>query len=729
MMDPSDHPAGGGKQHPSPDLEADDDTVVTPTRGERTQRKDKVCVEKTLKFRFVPSTKKDNVHPAILHAHWMHEVITAFGGNSVQFFDNRNRQVTKIEPLRTDPEVYTQQFHLHHDRHTSFGKEKVSNKQDFRKVTSYIVHRIRSSVTLSEIKANAKIFKLMKDHDFYVNEHRWSEADWETTQLGFLYGVDPQFYNIDQATTKFTNTLRQVSPRAKIPKFRLVYCSPKIKTAKGRMVRTKAYAVETMRADRDELNKLLKAAYKDDGTFVPFQLRARHPDAFERFVKAQTQMLATNYVILLNHIGPDAMHYLSDRILAISGVVALLPSISVNEDGRYKVLVHQKNYHKVRDYLKQAIPEWYEEHVEPDAKAPEYRYPGPPEVSPIESDGISQGDQTYLSISINTAMSISSNISNDSPPSFIYPKDHQSATDDSTLGGSQANSSIIGKTWADKVRGFRTYSSSEPPSTVESESQRALQQELATSREEVAALKARLATIENAQLQGQALAINRGEVAELKEKVAHMENERAKERELIEEKVQQQVAQVLQTQFRSFAQEMTVMFSQMMTLQQQSPQNQTLTLFQQQNPTNQNTVAQQQSPRIQTKRSASNSIDGIKDTGHTQQPREETTKRRDSKNTPVKKPQSSNQSPTSRDEWSTPQYLQQIATQQDWTESPNSHLVRSSGKNTLNDGEINTAGKSTSEDEDSDMHGSGTESINKSLEYQMEAEASTNDNE
>ena len=198
----------------------------------------------------------------------------------------------------------------------------------------------------------------MKDHDFYVDEHRWSETDWETTQLGFLYGVDPQFYDIDQATTKFTDTLRQALQRTKIPKFRLVYCSPKIKSAKGRVVRTKAYAIETMRGDREELNKLLKVAYKDSGTFVPFQMRARHPEAFERFIKAQTQTLATNYVILLNHIGPDAMHYLSDRILATSGVVSMLPSFSVNEDGKYKVLVHQKNYHRVRSHLNEVIPKW-----------------------------------------------------------------------------------------------------------------------------------------------------------------------------------------------------------------------------------------------------------------------------------------------------------------------------------------------------------------------------------
>jgi hypothetical protein len=120
------------------------------------------------------------------------------------------------------------------------------------------------------------------------------------------------------------------------------------------------------------------------------------------------------------------MHYLS-----------LLPSNTVDEDGKYKVLAHQKNYHRVRDHLKEVIPKWYDEFVEPDAKAPEYRYPGPPGVSPIKSDNDSQGDQTHMSISINTAMSRSSNNSQDSPPIFIYPSDQQSFTDASTLASQQ----------------------------------------------------------------------------------------------------------------------------------------------------------------------------------------------------------------------------------------------------------------------------------------------------
>ncbi len=47
-------------------------------------------------------------------------------------------------------------------------------------------------------------------------------------------------------------------------------------------------------------------------------------------------------------------------------------------------------------------------YVEPNAKAPEGRYPGKPEVSQTDSDGYSQGDNSYMNISINTAMSLGS---------------------------------------------------------------------------------------------------------------------------------------------------------------------------------------------------------------------------------------------------------------------------------------------------------------------------------
>ena len=547
MMDPPVQPDASSTHAMCPASHEDDDTVVTPSRGEKRVERDNPRVEKTLKFRFVPSPDNDNVHPAILHVHWMHELKQHYG-EDIQFIDNRNRPVTKLDPLRIDPAKHMQNFKLYFDRHTN---RKSTNKDntDYRKDTSYIVHRIQTSVTLGEMKATNTVIKLMKEQNFYVNEHKWSETDWETTQLGFVYGIDPQFHDLDQATNIVAKALQSSVPRKKIPKFRLVYSSPKIRNGKGKTVKTKAYSIETLRSDRDELTKLLKIAYKEDGTFVPFQMRTRHPDAFERFIRAQTQMISANYVVILNHIGPDAMHYLSERILAISGVISLLPCRSVHEDGRYKVLVHQKNFHCIRAHLKEVIPTWYEQYVEPDAKAPEFRYPGKPEVSPIDSDGFSQaGNQSYMTISINTAMSIGSTISNGSPPSYVYQSERHVSTDTSTIGGSKTTSSSYGRSWADTIRDSSLSSIQHLRSTKDSLGHNHLKEDLEISRAEVAALKLRL---------------------------AQLEDENAQQQGAIEEKVKTQVASALHEQFSSFAQEMKSMFTQMMISQQQIQEHKT----------------------------------------------------------------------------------------------------------------------------------------------------------
>ena len=90
--------------------------------------------------------------------------------------------------------------------------------------------------------------------------------------------------------------------------------------------------------------------------------------------------------------------------------------------------------------MKEVIPHWYKKYVAPDGKAAEGRYPGKPKVSKINSDEFSQGGQSYMTISINTAMSISSAISTDSTPSYVYQRKKPVATDTSTLGGSRTNS-------------------------------------------------------------------------------------------------------------------------------------------------------------------------------------------------------------------------------------------------------------------------------------------------
>jgi hypothetical protein len=56
-------------------------------------------------------------------------------------------------------------------------------------------------------------------------------------------------------------------------------------------------------------------------------MRSRHPEAFEKMIRVKrTHLLANNFVIILNYVGPDdVMHYIPERILATKGVQAVLP--------------------------------------------------------------------------------------------------------------------------------------------------------------------------------------------------------------------------------------------------------------------------------------------------------------------------------------------------------------------------------------------------------------------
>jgi hypothetical protein len=55
----------------------------------------------------------------------------------------------------------------------------------------FILHRMQSKHSLKELKNAPKVANLMQKYDFYVNDHRWCETDWDTNQLGFFYGIDP----------------------------------------------------------------------------------------------------------------------------------------------------------------------------------------------------------------------------------------------------------------------------------------------------------------------------------------------------------------------------------------------------------------------------------------------------------------------------------------------------------------------------------------------------------
>jgi hypothetical protein len=181
----------------------DDDTVVTPTRGEKERAVVDKFNEKTIRFRFPAMTSGDPVAPSVVHARWMCIIQEEFG-DAVQIFDNNNRIIPKLDPLRMTTQLTKANFLWYSPTSKRNPDETPKTQETDLRVTKYMLHRIRTSCTLSEIKANSKVRSLLKEHNVFVNDHRWNETEWNTTQLGFFFGIDPSFYDVDQATAKVT---------------------------------------------------------------------------------------------------------------------------------------------------------------------------------------------------------------------------------------------------------------------------------------------------------------------------------------------------------------------------------------------------------------------------------------------------------------------------------------------------------------------------------------------
>jgi hypothetical protein len=106
------------------------------------------------------------------------------------------------------------------------------------------------------------------------------------------------------------------------------------------------------------------------------------------------------------------MYYMSDHIKAVPGVKALLPT-KHNDLGQYKISVTAKDFLQIRTHLQKYIQPWYDQFVEPDARNPESKFPGPPIVASIEADDYSEDEHSYMTVSVNTALSIVTVLSDD----------------------------------------------------------------------------------------------------------------------------------------------------------------------------------------------------------------------------------------------------------------------------------------------------------------------------
>jgi hypothetical protein len=140
--------------------------------------------------------------------------------------------------------------------------------------------------------------------------------------------------------------------------------------------------------------------------FVPYTLRRKYPDGYEKAIRFQTQQLTSTMVVVLQNISVDMMFYLQDRIIQIAGVHELLASPKPREPGRYSVLVDKESFKSVRHTLMSLLPVWVKNDIPSDALPHADQFMGPARVKPLFDDGLSSGENSWMTQSNASFMSM-----------------------------------------------------------------------------------------------------------------------------------------------------------------------------------------------------------------------------------------------------------------------------------------------------------------------------------
>ena len=283
-----------------------------------------------------------------------------------------------------------------------------------------LVHRIITSASIASIKQIPEIHQILRDNNCYLNEHPWNEDAWDTTKIGFVTNFDPSFYTPDQAQMKFNELLKEkvkllnTRTKTKIPQFRMTFSSPKIRSENNNIISTKAYAIEVKHDDTTNMLQVLKSLLRDTPVFVPFNMRNKFPEGFKKAVKYQTQMITSHRTIVLQYLHPDTMFHIEELIKATNGVIDIMPDKHVLMNGKYRILVEKDTFKTARDEVQRHLTGWCDEYIPIDAYPKPNPFPDKARVQPIHNDGFSSGENSWMSLSNASFMSMDlSNVADD----------------------------------------------------------------------------------------------------------------------------------------------------------------------------------------------------------------------------------------------------------------------------------------------------------------------------
>ena len=321
-------------------------------------------------------------------------------GNQVTFFDKHDLPIEQPRLLAiTSVASHKALF----DTHSKAGNNN-------RKTRHTIIMKIRTSVSLYDIKNTESVRIQLKTLNIFIRQHYFPIDVHDIAGLGWFHTTHPSQMTYKTIKANIDLAIRTaVGDTVTIPQYHLSNCSPDFSDDNGLSMKTKAVQILMARSDQKLLDSLLKKAYANNPIYVPWRLKHSNPPQYRNCLRVQHKYLLNTWTLPVNGVNRTEMFYLHPQFIETGVISSVQQTRTTDTEGRWNLLVTRSEY-KEACFKIQSILDKYEQYVQIPSDRATWSYPrtvgGKNGAKYSFDDENSNGDDSYGALSLASLASL-----------------------------------------------------------------------------------------------------------------------------------------------------------------------------------------------------------------------------------------------------------------------------------------------------------------------------------
>jgi hypothetical protein len=279
-------------------------------------------------------------------------------------------------------------------------------------VRHVIIMKVRTSLSLYEIRTTSSIMRQLKEMQAFIQEHHFTIDEWDIASVGWFHNLHPSHMSYDMIVDH-SNTLMTIAiktsfpPKTKIPFYKLSNCTPKYQAEGHDDMRTKAIQITCARSASKQLHKLLVKAFAENTIYVPWTACRTNPTWYRNCMRAQHKYLCNTWTLPVTGVPRSEMWYFENEFAATGLILSVHPDRATDTIGRWNLLVNKDNIKAARQTAQAILDNWND--ILPNEAAVRSTWSFPCRAGsdrPFGEEVSSEGDRTYASASMASLSSI-----------------------------------------------------------------------------------------------------------------------------------------------------------------------------------------------------------------------------------------------------------------------------------------------------------------------------------